>query len=218
MTAIIKAPASTIQVLNQAAALIAGTVVNAQQENLSLAVAQATSHWKIRLANKKVPRVPTDEETVEFQKRVAANIESSRGRKLVLASKEDRRARKAAILEKANALGIKFFHHREIEDDFVGQFYGLRPEVSTLGGATVAFKYTLADNVLGMDFAVAFCRDDENFDPIIGMEESVKKFEANVICNTEITHDRFGPVKREKLTHQYKSYENKTTVHVTPSA
>lgn len=132
-----------------------------------------------------------------------------------------RQARIDAVTAAAKATGVKFLHARRKEFDehpitieriarnVTKETYGVYERNATLGGETLAYKYHLTDdNRLQIVYATAFCRDDENFDPLIGMEESLTKFNAGKVLYADLTHERLGEVKLAQLTRKSKhAYE-----------
>lgn len=138
--------------------------------------------------------------------------------------KAQRQARIAAVEAAAKAKGVKFLHVRQIDQyetlvssEKLGR--NLSEETilvhdtnATLGGETIAFKYVITpEGDLNISYAVAFCRHDENFDPLIGMEEALTKFNAGKLSSAAIVHERLGLVKLGQLTRAAKlAYENVT--------
>lgn len=165
--------------------------------------------------------VPTDAEITAFSTKVTPSISASILKADSLSSGASREDRLNAVKTTAALAGVKFAHRRDTEEVEVN--YGVSRATArgyiehseievvnaTRGGQTLAFKYRLdADNNLSIDYTTAFCRADENFDPLIGMEESLKKFQAGRVLNTPVTHERFGEVKLDQLTDAYKAAEN----------
>lgn len=164
---------------------------------------------------------PNEEQIANFQFNVTPNIVAS----ILKASANNDTAQRASRLKAVDALaavnGVKFTHRRELEEmeellgieikdrNTVEEHIGVTTVNATRGGETIAYKYVLdADNNLSIEYSTAFCRADENFDPLIGKEESLKKFLAGETLNTVITHERFGQVKLTQLVSRYKTSEN----------
>lgn len=168
-----------------------------------------------KIVSRKLKGLPplSESELKEFEHKVAQSLTNSQ--KVSLQKQEQSDAefhryedRRDAVLGKAAELGVKFIHRRNYES-FVHevnrvqisktQFRTVLAETeqqSNFGGDTVAFIYKLDDeNNLSMLYSVAFCRDDELFDEVIGMEESLKKFIAGKLVEMPITHDRLGHPK-----------------------
>jgi hypothetical protein len=136
--------------------------------------------------------------------------------------KAERAVRTQNVLAAAKAAGgVKFFHRREQEeidhvvaiDKITDRIYEevVNVEIvnATLGGQTFAYKYVLDENNdLFMVYATAFCRNDEPFDPLIGMEIALDKFLKNKAIRTPIQHERFGQVKLTLLAGEYRQQEN----------
>lgn len=168
-------------------------------------------------------RYPTVNEKAAFESSITHKLIAS---VLKAVPAEDakalRQARFATVEAAAKALGVKFLHVRQIEEhetlvaseklarNLSEETILVHETNATLGGETIAFKYTLSpENTLGIEYSVAFCRHDENFDPLIGMEESLTKFKAGKLCTSGIAHERLGSVKLGQLTRASKlAYEN----------
>lgn len=168
-------------------------------------------------------RYPTADEKEAFESSITHKLVAS---VLKAVPAEDakalRQARIEAVEAAAKALGVKFLHVRQIEEhetlvasekltrNLSEETVLVHETNATLGGETIAFKYTVSDaNELGIVYSVAFCRNDENFDPLIGMEESLAKFNAGKLNTASIVHERLGLVKLGQLTRKAKlAYEN----------
>lgn len=138
--------------------------------------------------------------------------------------KAQRQARIADVEAAAKAQGVKFLHVRQIDQtetlvsseklarNLSEETILVHDTNATLGGETIAFKYVITpEGDLNISYAVAFCRHDENFDPLIGMEESLTKFNAGKLSSAAIVHERLGLVKLGQLTRVAKlAYENVT--------
>ncbi len=163
---------------------------------------------------------PTDTEIDNFVRKVEPSIVLS----ILKADANHSNAKRDDRLKTVKALaadnGVKFVHRREIEETDVQstidalsvrgytEIIDVEFVNATRGGQTLAFKYVLDEkNNLSMIYTVAFCRNDENFDPLIGMEESLKKFLAGRVLTAGITHERFGHVKLTQLSNEYKAAE-----------
>lgn len=135
-------------------------------------------------------------------------------------TKDAKALRKARIdaVTAAAALGhVKFLHSRvkelyehpianeRISNNVTRTTYDVYERNATLGGETLAYKYHLTeDNRLQIVYSVAFCRHDENFDPLIGMEESLTKFNSGKVLYANLTHERLGEVKLYQLARDAK--------------
>lgn len=130
-------------------------------------------------------------------------------------------SRNKTVDELAANKNVKFLHNRatEIIENLVGfeqitktlheELYEVTEQNATLGGETLAYVYELdSANNLFLVYSTAFCRNDENFDPLIGKEESLKKFLAGDVLKVQVTHERLGPVKLGQLVDSYKRNEN----------
>jgi hypothetical protein len=135
-------------------------------------------------------------------------------------SKSARLERKAAILEEASSYSVVFQHHRPInrqiattKDDETGEIT-LQTETtitgkrtltvttdyidvpSTYGGSTWAYTLEVDDEgKLWMRVAIAKCRNDELFDPLLGMELALQRYLNGEIIFVETRAERVGPVK-----------------------
>lgn len=169
----------------------------------------------------KTDTIPSEDEYSAFEAKVLPKITAS----VLKASANNDKDKRASRLKAVDALAadnnIKFLHRRELEEiegmiDFevVGRSCHIETiEVDTVnatrGGETLAYVYQLDDNNnLSISYSVAFCRPDENFDPLIGKEESLKKFLNDDVLSAAITHEKFGPVKLLNLVSDYKHVEN----------
>jgi hypothetical protein len=186
-------------------------VLTAEQEaRAEVLIKHSNSGFYARFFQKN-GRNPTDAEVQEFSKKNVASITASILKANPANDKTLRKARIEAVNELAAENGIKFFHRRatavELEKGNGGYDY-LHEVDATRGGETIAFKYFLGNgNELFMEYATAFCRPDENFDPLIGKEESIKKFLRGDVLSTQIAHEKFGEVKLEQLISLYKMNE-----------
>jgi hypothetical protein len=136
--------------------------------------------------------------------------------------KAERLVRHQNVLTAAKAAGgVKFFHRREEDavetivslDKVTNKIYDQLSTIefvpATLGGETFAYKYVLDENNdLFMVYTTAFCRADEPFDPLIGMEIALDKFVKSEAIRTPIQHERFGQVKLTLLAGEYRRQEN----------
>jgi endo-1,4-beta-D-glucanase Y len=165
---------------------------------------------------KKNGRNATVDEVQTFCEEVAGRVAVSITKSNPEAEKARRASAMKAVNEVAELNGVKFVHRREVatvldkeSNPKIGSYDLLKFVESTRGGATIAFKYSVDDkNDLYIVYAVAFCRTDENFDPLIGKQESLKKFMNGQVIVASITHEPFGPVKLNQLDSAYKTYEN----------
>lgn len=174
---------------------------------------------------------PTDAEVDEFIRRIEPGMiesilkaEGSSDASIRKSDKHFDASKRNDLVKTVKALalanGVKFIHRREMEevdvhteievtsDRSFTEIIDVEVVNATRGGQTFAFKYDLdEENNLSIRYATAFCRNDENFDPLIGMEESLKKFLAGHVLTTPIAHERFGQVKLTQLSVAYKEAE-----------
>lgn len=172
-------------------------------------------------------RLPSEEESKIFADTLATSVTKSISKADPEIEASRRASASKAVAELAALDGVKFVHHRAVEGVLekprkpkkgekprrvrpkeAGDYDYFNYVESTRGGCTLAFKYFLDEhNNLFIQYATSFCRDDENFDPLIGKQESLKKFLAGEIIAVQINHEPFGPVKLDQLASKYKSYE-----------
>lgn len=194
-------------------------LTEAQNLRVNELVSQATKGFAARFVEKN-NRAPTQGEIVGFVEGAIGNIVKAVTKNTSANDKAKRASDLKAVNELAALNGIKFVHRREQEEEIISSDITLTTDTgyieeneiafvnATRGGNTIAFKYSLNEkNELFIDYAVSFCRSDENFDPLIGKQESLKKFLAGDTISTQITHEPFGPVKLGQLASRYKACE-----------
>lgn len=192
----------------------------AQSQRLTQILSQAVVGLKSRSLERDGYE-PSEDQINNFKTNLTPEITASILKASDRTSTVGRDARLSAVKALAAANGVKFIHRRELEEfekladvEVISRNYHIETiEVDTVnatrGGQTIAFTYVLdEDNKLSIDYSVAFCRDDENFDPLIGMEISIEKFLAGYTTATPIAHERFGEVKLHQLAVAYKTFEN----------
>lgn len=163
----------------------------------------------------------TEQQGADFVVTVGKSIIASILKNAGNVGKSERESRLKAVKALADQFNVKFLHRREqgqgetlvdiaqvdktnhLEKILVTTFN------ETRGGETIAYVYELTENNdLLMVYSTAFCRPDENFDPLIGMEESLKKFLNDDVLVAPIVHERLGQVKLTQLVNAYKHTEN----------
>jgi hypothetical protein len=197
-------------------------MTSAQAELASKRIETAVNGFQEKF-EKKNGRKATGEEIAAFAGVVTGAITNSITSTTKSADdKAERAVRTQNVLAAAKAAGgVKFFHRREhdaidhvvsiekITDRIYEEIVNVEIVNATLGGQTFAYKYVLDENNdLFMVYTTAFCRNDEPFDPLIGMEIALDKFQNGLTFQTPIQHERFGQVKLTQLAKKYKSVEN----------
>jgi hypothetical protein len=196
------------------------TLTSTQLERATVILKGAAASFIEKFAKKNGTH-PTEEVVQGFCSKVKDKIVASILKSANNQSLEDREDRAQMVEEVANKCNLKFLHRRESDcheeildihrsgknsDHVVSE---VSYHNATLGGETLAYQYRLDDqNNLFMVYSTAFCRPDENFDPLIGKEESIRKFLAGNVMEVPVTHERLGEVKMLQLVNAYKRHEN----------
>jgi hypothetical protein len=194
------------------------------QANTRAAVEAAVQNYRLRRKEKNLPEA-TEEEIQQFHSKVLQSIVKSQSVNDEMFRRNEEaldkaEARRSAIVALATNAAIKFLQcpeeylHEKLTDvagltkrkvvySVIATF-----EKSRCGGQTIAYRYRVDDaGDLFMDYSIAFCRSDEEFNEIIGMEESYRKFMEGKVIAMSITHDKLGIPKLKSMGKIFKHFD-----------